>query len=788
MPGSFRRPLTALVFTLAVGASLAGAQPMSPSARTYHLAQQPRRAALAQDHLMAQRTSLGLGEREAFTPVHTFTNAEGETVVRLDHTFEGHRVLGSQAIAKVPLGGAVQVHTGKVLSGIQVAGEPTLSERTATAIALRHLDAKGPMKGVPRVERVLFPAKFLGGLATTVDSETGKTLLDRKHSVHARLASPYVWAYEVQTRLDNPEDGPKQLTYFIDARTGKILRINDQLERQAVAPSTGTGKGQYNGTVSIPTSQMLDGTYALFDPTRGALPNPELQWYADDGSGWSPTGLQVWYQQNDAAGNNTWSSFLFQGNLTNNWGDGLPFTAYGQEGGANGQSMGVDAMYALTRTWDFYNNVFSLNGMDGKGTTVYAKVGMTGDWYRNNAYWDPSNMSINLGTGTPTGFGAFTEFDVIAHEMTHGVTSHTVKFVNSAGYEEAGLNEATSDFFSQMAKAYVTGDGGSTIPDSGTDWKIGAGVGHGTPIRYLDKPSLDQRSVDGWYDGVHYMDGHYSAGVLNRALYFLAHGASATPGDPDYSPYLPQGMKGIGNEKTARIWFKAVTELLYSGGTGSVTFMDARKAAIEAALQLYGEWAGGWGMNSLVSHAVENAFGAANVGLNYAETSRTQVLFADWRNNDYISRTHFVDTGWNRSQFLPVGERVVPRITVLNNANTAVTWSLGGPSLYNGSSHAKGGVINADGSWTTPYELGWYHITATSKADPNQFAEGKAFLIHMDTDQDGEQDALDLGPIAFSWYLGKVLNPSHSMFEATLIDDGDIAAFADAMRATWWVK
>ena len=788
MPGSFRRPLTALVFTLAVGASLAAAQPMSPSARAYHLAQQPRRVALAQDHLLAQRTNLGLSEREAFTPVHTFTNAEGETIVRLDHTFEGHRVLGSQAIAKVPLGGAIQTATGKILSGIQVAGEPTLPEHTATAIALRHLDAKGPMKDAPRSERVLFPAQFLGGLATTVDPDTGQVSLDRKHSVFAQLASPYVWAYEVRTRLDNAQDGPKQLTYYIDARTGNILRINDQLERQAVTPSTGTGKGTYSGTVSIPTSLMLDGTYALYDSTRGTLPNPDLQWYAPDGSGWSPTGLQAWYELNDAQGNNTWSSFLFQGNAVNTWGDGLPFTAYGQEGGANGQSMGVEAMYAMTQTWDLYNNVFYLNGMDGKGTSVYAKVGMTGSWYRNNASWDPYNMSINLGTGTPTGFGAFTEFDVVAHEMTHGVTSTTVKFVNSAGYEEAGLNEATSDFFAQMAKAYATGSGGASIPNTGADWKIGAGLGHGTPLRYLDKPSKDLRSVDGWYDGVRYMDGHYSAGVLNRALYLLAHGASANPADDSYSPYLPNGMAGIGNDKTAKIWFKAVTELLYSGGMGTVTFKDARNAAIQAALQLYGDSAGGFGFDSLTSHAVENAFGAANVGLNYAETSRTQVRFADWRNNDYIQRTHF--SAWGNRQFLPVGEKVVPRITVLNNPNTAVTWTLGGPSMYNdgGSYTAKGGTINADGSWTTPYELGWYALTATSKADPKQFAEGRAFLINLDTDQDMEQDALDLGPISFSWYLGQALNPSHSVFDAPLVDDGDIAAFTDALKSTWWLK
>ncbi|MBK7295051.1 MAG: M4 family metallopeptidase [Holophagaceae bacterium] len=540
MHGTLPRPLTALVFALALGTALTAGQPMPASARAYHVAQQPRRVTLAQGQLMNLRPSLGLSDREAFVPVHAFTNAEGEAVVRLDHTFDGHRVVGSQAIAKVPLGGAIQALTHHLQGNLKVTGEPTLSAEQAAAIALRHLDPKGAMKDAPRVERVVFPAQFLGGVATSLDPETGRTVVDRKLTVLPRLAEPFVWAYEVKTRLQNEQDGLKQLTYYIDGRSGKILRVNDAIERQAVTPSTGTGKGYYNGTVAIPTSLMLDGTYALYDPTRGTLPNPNLQGYTPDESGWSATGLQAWYEQNDADGNNTWMSFLFQANATNTWGDGLPFTAYGSEGGVNGQTAGVDAMYAMTATWDFYKNVLGLDGVDGKGTTVYAQVGMTGSYFRDNAYWDSWAMGLFLGTGTPGSYGSFTEFDVVAHEMTHGVTSTTAKFVNAAGYEEAGLNEATSDFFAQMAKAYASAEPGSTVPETGTDWRVGYHVGNGTPIRWMDKPSKDQRSADGWYDGLNYLDGHFSAGVLNRALYFLAHGASSTRAPTTTVPTCPR--------------------------------------------------------------------------------------------------------------------------------------------------------------------------------------------------------------------------------------------------------
>ncbi|MBK7294764.1 MAG: hypothetical protein IPI84_13555 [Holophagaceae bacterium] len=133
----------------------------------------------------------------------------------------------------------------------------------------------------------------------------------------------------------------------------------------------------------------------------------------------------------------------------------------------------------------------------------------------------------------------------------------------------------------------------------------------------------------------------------------------------------------------------------------------------------------------------------------------------------------------------------MPRVTVINNANTAVTWSLGGPATFdtnNTPGAVAGGVINADGSWSTPNQIGWASITATSKADPNQFAEGIAWLANLDTDMDLENDALDMAPIAISWYLSDTLNYSSSVIAAPWVDDLDVSFFVDALRSTWPVK
>ncbi len=788
------RLLSPLVCVLALGSLPALAHPgaphlpLAPAQRTRYQALQPTRVSQARTQLLADRPRLGLGNQDGFAIQSAFTNAQGEAVVRLRQTYDGYRVWGAQSIAHVLPDGTIQAEESRLQSGISLEGAPRLSGQDASKAAIRALGLKGKLERAPQVEQVVFPARFLGGLATKLDPTTGRPVLDRALTVYAKLAEPFVWAYEVRVHLQNDLDGARDLVYVVDAKTGNILRANDISQRfSGVTPASGTGNGYFRGMVSLNTSQMSDGTYALYDTTRGTLPNPDLQYYTPDGSGWSATGLQVWWEEHDGSGNATWNNYLFQSNPTNTWGDGQPWGQFwGQEGGTNGQTAGVDAMSAMATTWDFYTKVFGRNGLDGLGTTPFAQVLSTTYTNPDAAWWSVGSFGVYLGAGTypanAAGHLSMTDLDVVAHELTHGVTSPNWSqyWVNSPGYEEAGIDEGTSDFFAQMVKAYANRPTGAdvTVPATGADWEIGAGVNRGTPIRWMDKPSKDGRSMDGWFDGIQYMDGHYSAGPMNRALYFLSQGASSTQGDDHYSPYLPIGMIGIGNDEAARIWFKAVTEYLIPDGSGGITFAQAREAAIASAQDLYGT-------GSTEDIAVQSAFSAVNVGLAPGQAPRVSVRFAPWRNGDYIETGHSTD--YSNRQIFPKGQTVMPRISVENTSDPSVTWSIGGPSMYNGSDYSveEGGVINPDGSWTTPNEMAWHSISATSKADPTQFAEGRVFLIDMDTDMDLEPDAVDMAGIAYSWYLSNALNPAHSVLEAPWVDDGDVSFFVDAMRSTW---
>ena len=121
--------------------------------------------------------------------------------------------------------------------------------------------------------------------------------------------------------------------------------------------------------------------------------------------------------------------------------------------------------------------------------------------------------------------------------------------------------------------------------------------------RAMDQPSLDGVSPDAWREGLESLDVHQSSGPMNRAFYFLSKGASAVSGDRTCSRFLPASMTGIGNDKAARIWYRALTAYLRP----DAKYADARTAAIKSAIDLYGPL-------SPEDLAVRMAFGAINVG------------------------------------------------------------------------------------------------------------------------------------------------------------------------------
>ncbi|MEU1432745.1 M4 family metallopeptidase [Streptomyces sp. NPDC005786] len=350
------------------------------------------------------------------------------------------------------------------------------------------------------------------------------------------------------------EDGtPNALHVITDATTGAKL-----YEWQAI--ENGVGNTEYSGQVTLNTS----GSYNLTDTTRGNHKTYNLN------HGTSGTGT------------------LFSGS-DDVWGNGLA---------SNAETAAADAHYGAAETWDYYKNVHGRTGIKGDGVGAYSRVHYGNNYV--NAFWDDSCFCMTYGDGSGNA-SPLTALDVAAHEMTHGVTSNTAD-LNYSG-ESGGLNEATSDIFATAVEFYA-----NNATDKG-DYLIGEKIdinGDGSPLRYQDKPSKDGASKDAWYSGIGNVDVHYSSGPANHFFYLLSEGSGAkTINGVSYDSPTSDGLPvtGIGRDKAALIWFKALTTKF----TSTTNYASARTGTLAAAGELYGT-------TSAEYTAVANAWAGINVG------------------------------------------------------------------------------------------------------------------------------------------------------------------------------
>ncbi|MEU6640395.1 M4 family metallopeptidase [Streptomyces rochei] len=353
------------------------------------------------------------------------------------------------------------------------------------------------------------------------------------------------------------EDGtPNELHVVTDAATGAKL-----YEYQAI--HNGTGNTMYSGTVTLGTAQS-GSSYTLTDTARGNHKTYNLN------RGTSGTGT------------------LFTG----------PDDVWGNGSASNAETAAADAHYGAALTWDYYKNVQGRSGIRGDGVGAYSRVHYGNNYV--NAFWSDSCFCMTYGDGSGNA-NPLTSIDVAAHEMTHGVTSHTAGLVYSG--ESGGLNEATSDIFGAAVEFHA-----NNASDVG-DYLIGEEIdinGDGTPLRYMDKPSKDGASKDYWYSGIGNVDVHYSSGPANHFFYLLSEGSGTkTINGVTYDSPTSDGLPvtGIGREKAAKIWFRALTTKF----TSTTNYAGARTGTLAAAGELYGT-------DSTEYKAVQDAWAGINVG------------------------------------------------------------------------------------------------------------------------------------------------------------------------------
>jgi Zn-dependent metalloprotease len=339
---------------------------------------------------------------------------------------------------------------------------------------------------------------------------------------------------------------PSKLHVFTDAKTGAVTGKHDAIETVA-----GSGNGIYVGKVSVDTT-LTGGNYLMQDPSHG--------------NGWTCDMRNLSDQYGPCAKLR---------DADNSWGNGT-----------NGSrlSAAVDVHYGAAKTFDYYKSEFGRNGIFGNGKGVPSRVHF-GDSYVN-AFWDDDIKMMTYGDGQNNA-RPLTEIDVAGHEMSHGLSSNLAQLGYSG--EVGGLNEGTSDIFGSMVEFYA--NNAKDVPD----YNIGELInifGDGTPLRYMYHPSLDGASVDCWSSNVQNLDPHYSSGVANHFYFMLAEGSGNTRYGNSPVCGAVGGVKGIGRDAAAKIWFKALDSYMVSDTKykdTSVANNDARNWTIKAAYNLYGK-------------------------------------------------------------------------------------------------------------------------------------------------------------------------------------------------------
>lgn len=248
------------------------------------------------------------------------------------------------------------------------------------------------------------------------------------------------------------------------------------------------------------------------------------------------------------------------------------------EGDKPAKDSAVNEAYdGLGTTYDFYKGVLNRNSLDGAGLRLDAIVHYGTDF--NNAFWDGKEMVF--GDGDNEIFTGFTKsIDVIAHELTHGVTEFTAALEYHK--QPGALNESMSDVFGSLVKQW------SLKQDSeSADWLIGAEIFTpslgGDALRSMKAPGEaynnnllgkdpqpasmedfqnlpDTRAGD--FGGV-----HINSGIPNKAFYLVA-----------------TAIGGNAWDAPGHIWYEVLTR-----NCGPQTqFQDFADATFGVAGRLYG--------------------------------------------------------------------------------------------------------------------------------------------------------------------------------------------------------
>lgn len=357
-------------------------------------------------------------------------------------------------------------------------------------------------------------------------------------------------AWRVRSWIDNDLQA-----LFIDARTGLVLHHYSDLQTLAVS---GLGTGVLGdrkkmsvtqaGSLYLAMDQQRPARIMTYD-MRGSFP-VFINWFSHYSIHPADAPLELLGTDSD-----------------NDWTDGPT----------------VDAHTYAGWTYDYYFKRHGRHGLDNKDLTMVCVVNpasysdIQNGWpIFDNAFWDGSAAIFGIGlpgsAGQPPRVRPLAgALDIVAHELTHGVTQYTSNLIYQD--EPGALNEAFSDimgvsvdFFQNGARAsYLQGEDAFPRGARSLQNPFSLGQPDHYSIRYTGP--FDNGGV------------HINSTIVSHAFYLAIEG-----GTNRVSNIPVTGVGATNREQIEKVYYRAFTLLLPS----NARFSDARAATLQAARDLYG--------------------------------------------------------------------------------------------------------------------------------------------------------------------------------------------------------
>jgi len=466
----------------------------------------------------------------------------GRAHERYDQYHRGVRVYGAD-VAEQLIGGQVVSAFGNIYEGIDIDSSPVITADRAREV----IETRAGVEIGRTPELVILP-------------RDGSYLL--------------AWRVRAAARGDVRE-------YFVDARDGAIAFEFSDLKTQS---AVGRGQGVLGDTKKISVSPS--GSQFL---TTDRLRPPAINTYDMRGD----------YQRtirflNDVI---TLSTNDLGADSDNTWTDGAT----------------VDAHVYAGWTYDYFYKRFDRRGLDNRDLPLVSLVHpvrrsdfqqvflLVPDFYLNAAYYGDGVMVY--GEGLPAGFtagGQTIDFfsaalDVVAHELTHGVTDYTSNLIYQN--ESGALNEAFSDMMGTAVEFYFQQPGSGNLR---ADYLLGEDIFRPGGIRSMSDPAAygDPDHYSRRYTGLEDNGGvHINSGIANHAFYLAIEG-----GTNRTSGLSVQGVGAANREQIERVFYRAFTQML----PANATFAMARAATLQSARDLFGA-------SSAAERAITQAWTAVGV-------------------------------------------------------------------------------------------------------------------------------------------------------------------------------